>query len=466
MKKTQTPGIHNYPSPSLQLGGEDVIKHGSLHSLTKFFLVLFVLGTIILLSCNPDTDKDGIPDDKDKCPAEYAKRPGGCQPEQKINAVRFFIDRSGSMSGYYRGETEFVNANDDLLAKVESIRTVKEIWLVSDSAVKFNGNADAFRRNVLRTQPTGTKSSRMDDIFKTIAARTDTNDISVFISDGILSHSDQEIKRNKNINKEKAKALGTDIFIIFNKLRKYKDFGASLYAFRSSFNGTYYSYRNDKIRLSGEQRPYYIWVLGRSSLLNTFNKELSATSTFQPLEQLHFGLDTTTVTKASFISSFERAGSWQLNSDGTGLDEIGKASRFCIALDLSTLPSYARTIAYLKKQLRLDTKGCVAALQVKEKNAVDITKLRSNRQKQDVESATHLLVVDVTQMKTSTATLNIVLPAIPDTWYQSWSCEDDINLKKTCPGQTFAFHYLIDGMIQAYQANNKSHINIAISLQQ
>ncbi len=439
---------------------------GSIRSTMRHPLLFCSLSIAMLSSCTTDKDKDGIPDNKDKCPTEYAKTANGCPAEQQISSVRFFMDRSGSMSGYYKGETEFVNVTDDLLAKMESIRPVKEIWMVSDSAVKFEGNAEAFRQQVLRTQPQGTKSSMLDEIFANIAAKTDTNDISVFVSDGILSYSDLEIKRNPDINKEKASALGTDIYSIFNKLRKSKGFGVSVYAFKSAFNGTYYNYQNGKIKLSGEKRPYYIWVIGRNNLLNKFNTELADFSTFKPLEQMHFGLDEQPVAKAAFMPAIERAGAWSINSEGTGIDEVGKTSKFSLALNLSALPPYTQQTAYLKEHLQLDAKGCIARLQVKNKQEIDVTKLKSDRQKEALEASTHVLIIEVTQMNTRKASINITLPIIPDPWYQTWSCEDDLNLKKNCAGQTFAFRYLIDGMAQAYQNNRKNYIELSIPLQQ
>ena len=436
-------------------------------SYTKMILVAVSL--IPVSSCKTvDTDKDGLPDNKDKCPTEYAKTATGCAPAEKIDAVRFFIDRSGSMDGYYRGKTAFVKDIGDLLVKVESIRPITEIWQVADSAEQFKGSTGSFRNQMAQTQIKGGKSSMMNNIFEEIAEKTGSNDISLFVSDGILSFPDREIKKNSNINSEKASALKDDIFTTFSKLRSRKHYGISVYAFRSSFTGKYYNYRNEKKTLSGEERPYYVWITGKKNLLKQFNTELTGFSTFQPEEQAHFGLHETTDSTVRFIPSFERSGSWELNDDGTGIKHIGnKAARFSIAINLSGLPAYIQSAAYLREHISFGANGCKASLiQVRSKEEIDPAKIRGDRQKETLQQATHVLTIEIQRMNTRNATLKILLPAAPDTWYMDWSCDDDLDQKKTCNGKTFAFKYLMEGIIQAYQGNDNYFINLPVSLKQ
>jgi hypothetical protein len=422
---------------------------------------------ILALACNPDKDKDGIPDAQDKCPTQCAKTADGCPPEPGIGTVRLFLDRSGSMSGYYKGGSDFVKNIDDLIAEEENKRAVKEIWLVSDTAELFNGDADAFRDQLVTTPPKGAKSSRMDVVFRIIAEKTGSNDISMFVSDGILSYPDGDVKRNRNINKDKASELGNDIFTIFSRLRKSKNFGVSIYAFRSAFTGTYYNYRNEQKKLSGEERPYYIWAVGNSKQLRKFDAELARFSSFKPLGVLHFGVDLPVVSDGKFIPSLYRTGNWSLDNNGTGITGIGNEPvRFAIAVNLDTLPPYASQTGYLKEHIVLQAKSCTATLvQVQAAKDVDLGKLRSNPQKEDLAQATHVLVIEVKGMRARKASLELILPSVPDNWYEQWSCDDDLDLQ-LCPGRTFSFRYLIDGMAKAYYDPPTNYIDIPLALEQ
>ena len=431
----------------------------------------FLLSCCLLAACNDpkDSDKDGIPDDKDACPTVAAKTKDGCPVEEKIGAVRLFMDRSGSMTGYYKGGTDFVHTVQEMLVGIEANRSISNIWLVGEKPQEFQGDARKFRE-VMSTDKLGnTESSMMNKIFDFIAAKTDSNDVSIFVSDGILSYTDKQISANKNINKENAAGLGSEMRSTFQQLKK-KDFAASIYAFRSSYTGTYYSYSNAKTTLSGTQRPYYIWVIGRRPLLSKFDRELESNSSFRPEEQLHFGLGDETITKGNIIPGIERgAGNeWRIGEAGKGLEEIGKkGAQFCYAINTKNLPAYASKTGYLKEHLILEPKGCEAKMEIKEKGDVDRKKITGKRsQENDFEEATQLLIISVSRMNTKDASLSITMPATANTWYQNWSCDDDANLQRACAGKTFALRYLIDGVKDAYNSADRNFIDIAIPLSQ
>lgn len=434
-------------------------------------LSLFILCILTLLSCgiNADSDKDGLPDDKDRCPTQHAKTKDGCLPEEKIEAIRFFIDKSASMDGYYKGGTDFVHNIGSLLAKIDDdIKPIKEIWEVSDSMELFPGTADAFRQQLPRVQPNGRKSSMMDQIFEKIANTTDKKDIAIFVSDGILSFPDQDIRKNKNINKENADNLHTAIYITFSRLKKQKDFGVSLYAFKSGFTGRYFNYQNTPIKLTNATRPYYVWIAGKKNLLRKFDATLKDFPTFRPEQELHFGLQDSAVTSGNIITQLNHVGDWTLSDDGKGINDIGKGNaRFTIAVNLSQLPPYAQTIDYLKEHLQVKPEDCVlSSFEIKDKKDVDVTKIHSERQKELFSNATHIISIDLKQLNTKNARVFLLLPAAINGWYQEWSCDDDLNLKKDCTGKTFAFRYLVEGIKEAYEQTDKNYISITIPLKQ
>lgn len=443
-----------------------------MHTYNRLLLAALLLLGLALHACRPeDSDGDGIPDARDKCPTEQGMKPDGCQARKNINAVHFFLETSGSMGGYFKGDAGFPAIISDLTAKIDKSVKPIDIYFIAESTEKFNGSPQAFSNGIANRQVSPQKSSQLHRIVADIADRTDSFDISLLVSDCILSFTDAEIRKDPEINKNSAKsALQSDIYATFSDLNKKKGFGASVYAFRSRFNGTYYDYQNRKTELKGVLRPFYIWVIGKKELLAKFDAQLADMSSFQPEQELHFGLADKAVSDFRIFPTLEREGAdWMENGERTGIEGVGDPKKspvqFCAGLDLSRLPPYARDPAYLREHLILDPKGCEATCTVVPKSAADASKLRSEPQKAAFEQCTHLMLVRVSSLALKTATINARLPLRYDTWYQNWSCMDDKNLEATCAGRTFALEHLINGVRDAYETKNADYINITLTLQ-
>lgn len=440
---------------------------------------LLIAALFLLSSCTQDKDGDGIADKKDKCPAIPGKNKDGCPDKApQIGTVRLFMDRSGSMKGYYNGHTAFLDNVDNIITQLEvAALPIKEFYFISDTAELFQGSTDDFRNELAITSPKGGKSSMLNIAFSTIAEKTGINDISLFISDGILSFPDAALKANSNINLEKAVKASNDIQEIFGKLNNQRSFGVSLYAFRSNFNGIYYNYRNDTARLNNTERPYYIWVLGQKDCLRQFDAVLARFAKeadaghyagFKPAAELHFGTDTGSITTAHIFSSLYRRGKWQLSGNGKGLENIGnEPATFSLAADLGSLPAYAQQEAYLAAHIQPDVPNCrLEIISIKKKTDADAASLRSKRDKESFAHATHIITCSLKQMQLPEASGFIRLPAQQDDWYQRWSCDDDLHIRTDCSGQTFAFRHLVAGLIKAYQGDAADYIAIPVSFKQ
>jgi hypothetical protein len=438
---------------------------------TRYFAAALLLLTLHIQACKPeDSDGDGIADARDKCPAEKGLKPDGCPARKDIRAVRFFLETSGSMGGYFKGNAEFPAVISDLTAKIDKSVKPIEIYFVAETTERFNGSPQALSREIANRNVTPQKSSQLHKIIAGIADRTDSSDISLLVSDCILSFTDAEIRKDPEINKNVANGtLKSDVYSTFADLNRKKGFGASMYAFRSRFNGTYYDYQNKKTELRGVPRPFYIWVIGNKELLAKFDAQLADISSFRPEQELHFGLADKAVSDFSILPTLAREGAdWMESSEGTGIEDVGDPKKspvqFCAGLNLSTLPPYARDVAYLQKNLKLDLKGCEATATVIPKSAADASKLRSEPQKAAFERCTHLLLVRVNSIALKNASISARLPLRYDTWFQDWSCMDDKNLAASCAGRTFALEHLVSGVRDAYETKNADYINITLTL--
>lgn len=429
-------------------------------------LLFLFLPLLFLESCGPDDpDKDGVAGTRDKCPTVAAKTKDGCPMEKNISSVNFYLETSASMGGYYKGST-FRDVVSDLLTKIDKNIHPVEIFTTAERTEKFAGSPQAFSSEIARVAISPQKSSQLHKIIENIAAKNEAGGISLLVSDCILSFPDADIKRDKEINKNNASStLKSNIFATFADLRK-RGIGASIYAFKSPFNGTYYDYQNGKTTLSGTQRPFYVWAIGETALLQKFNAQLRDISSFRPEKELHFGGAESAVAGYDVIPQVERQGSWMKTQGGIKDVELkkGEGMQAALGVDLRALPAYAQEVEYLQENLQVQTTGCTATIQVKKKESADRSKLKSQPQIEDFEKASHIFLLKVSDMPLAEASVTYKMPLRYDTWYTAWSCMDDKNLAASCAGKTFAFEHLVNGVREAYEAKNNFYVDGVVKL--
>ncbi len=393
--------------------------------------------------------------------------------QHKIEKLNFFMEVSGSMAGYLKGSTDFVKTIPNLLIaieqKVDSGTLKLHNYYIADAAVPFTGTTEDFIYTIATKHPAKEKSSEMHKIFQMIADRTDSNDISMFVSDCILSYNDEDIKANREINREKAEGgLKPFITSTFSRLQKKNDICASVYGFNSDFDGTYYTYQNGKlpIKKGSVMRPYYLWVMGNRELLKKFNPQLQKLEPFKHYNiAMDFGVFDKPVTEYEIFFRFKKLGEWQPENNKLTSARISKSKPATIAIgaDLAALPAYAQDTNYLKKNLKLD-KGNIDYRIISILTPESINKADLKKNELDALSkSSHIFIIEVSDMYKSNTEMKISLPLQYDTSYHSQSIMDDRNVKDIS-GKTFALEHLIDGVRAAYQNPNQDFISITIPI--
>lgn len=439
-----------------------------MRTQTFFNYFIAIVMVICFSSCwDKDLDRDGVLDENDKCPNVAAKTKDGCPIKREIDKVHFYLETSASMGGYFNRDADYKTIISDLTTKIDkNIRPI-DIWFIADTLIHYQGSTDAFSSDIATTRIANRKSSELHDIFNKIAAKTDSNDVSLFVSDCILSFPDEAIKVNPEINRTEApNALKNHIFSTFTELRQ-RGLAVSVYAFTSKFYGKYYDYQNVKRTLNGQYRPFYVWVIASRELLKRFDDRLADINSFKPLKSLHFGINNQSVNEAGLLTQVEKNGSW-VPGEGKGtLEDVempkNDSLRFCLALNLDSLPAYVRTGNYLQQRLQIASEGCSASFRLREKSAINGAALTGPTQPLLFEQSSHFLIVSVSRMDLKDAAIHFTLPIASDTWFNDWSTDNDKETPVT-QTKTFAFRHLIDGVIDAYSTKEKNYIDFFIHL--
>ncbi|RZJ90608.1 MAG: hypothetical protein EOO20_07660, partial [Chryseobacterium sp.] len=261
------------------------------HQPLWVYLLFCLLSVVLMHSCRsePDTDRDGISDDKDKCVEKKGPKPDGCPLPPKIGKINLYLETSASMGGYFAGASEFKTIISDLAVKLDKEISPVSIHFIADTIRDYHATATRFSSDIATTKVAMARSSELHHIFDKIAKSTHNSDISILVSDCILSFPNAAVKANPEINKQSASGtLKNNIYSTFVDLKK-RGQSASLYAFSSKFFGRYYTYQNVNLKLKGQLRPFYIWIIGKKTVLPVFDAKLSLIPNFHPEQTLHFG---------------------------------------------------------------------------------------------------------------------------------------------------------------------------------
>jgi hypothetical protein len=289
------------------------------------------------------------------------------------------------------------------------------------------------------------KNSLIVDIFRMLSNRNQPGTVSVFISDCILSDFDI---RNKSIIQE-------EVALVFNRYASAHT-AASVYAFKSQFNGNYYPYPKGIQKYEGVERPYYVWLFGKSREVDALNKALKEAG-FKADEELHVGFDFNSQPEYRILNYTGKKGEYILSADNRRLEEAklykGDAIGMNVGIDLSAYPDKLTQKSYLNpRSLAFRGKGVegkvvlVAPLDNAQLMQKDMNLAEKN-------NLTHFVTVEITALKSREGSFDLVLPKADARWYEDWSVDDDSQVKEN-EGKTFALAYLIGGLNEAYRDNS------------
>ncbi|AQG78305.1 hypothetical protein [Spirosoma montaniterrae] len=382
-----------------------------------------------------------------------------------LGELHFFLETSASMGGYLKGATEFKNIVADFVTKANQIKPLSLHTISAGKPQPLNSDINQFVAQLATTPLATGKSSELHQIFRQVGETAAGNNVAIFVSDCILSFPDADIRRDPEVNRNNAAStLKNNMYDQFARFNK-QGIGATVYAYTSAFNGTYYTYQNQKQKLVGEQRPFYIWVIGKQALLADVNRQLSDLLSTQPTKRLDFGAVNPLKTYDLFFS-LNKKGDWRAVRGNVAEIKTGRKAdpvEFAVGLTLDKLPAYAQAENYIRQNLKTSaTNGGVKLVNVQRRNAVKTDRL-SDREQKLLSQHSHVLTFRVEQLFDNEADVTLSLPARTDMWYADWSTSDD----RTPAGRrnkTFAFNELMTGVREAYQSGNNEYINLKFKL--
>ncbi len=429
----------------------------------------FVLMLFIFSSCSNDFDGDGIPDALDKCPKEGLLGHVdslGCNfvaPKMELGNVRLFQDNSSSNKGYLKGNTGFKDVVSDLISELSNFAEDRfKINFISGQIDPYTKSSKEYIKDFNNNEiPSGTDCSELHGMLDLILTGSDSNDISILISDNILSFCENPKRRNKN--SAEMRSYLKDVLGNYSK----QNFALSLHAFTSEFEGTYFvSSLGDKGIYCKGTRPYYVWVFGHEKIIGSFESYLSKLPRFykEKKKSLFFGQSQLIKNNVEFFYLTGRQGNWRLNAKQQTLSNISFSGdhpiKFTIGVNMKGLPPHVQEVDFIKANFQT---GYEYLSLSKVENRKDF-KLNGNKPKEQVsrDNCTHFLTFELTELVSDQELTMRLNNNMEEAWYKDWATDDD---SKPEDGKTYFLNHLVDAMIDTYKVSEKPLIEISLNLE-
>ncbi len=378
----------------------------------------------------------------------------GCESAVKSFKTQFYIENSGSMDGYVRGNTDFEKVISKLLGdvaylfqkenlkvnficdKIHPKENIKELNDFVKNLEPGKGDYEIGNRN----------TSELNNIIKLILNNLEVDAIAIYVSDCIYSlEPGKDSKGSLSYCQNGTKIAFTDIF----DKKPNVNFATSVFRLTSNFNGSYFSFNNQTKNINLE-RPYFVWVIGKSDLVNEFNKKINLET--QYTHSFSFS-ENEKQPKHAILLNTNKIGTIKLDktSNQTNFEEIEfdeSKFQFTIATDLS---HYKYPNDFLT-----DINNYSISENCKIESIKPYKKLNNNDDNK-CKGMTHLITISLNK-KFNSKELSLNLLNKSPKWVTELSTEDDSKIPNDNL-KTFGFNYLFEGVKDAYRIRQEKITN-------
>ena len=384
----------------------------------------------------------------------------------EIKKIKIILETSGSMEGFFAGDsikTQVTNLISDLdrISKSgdKELKIGELDFFTIDDQVKLKHYADdaySFNNKISNKKFCFVKSSPIDDIIKYIVDSVNVDDVSIIVSDMVI---------DKNI-KNPLPTIQSNFNLIFNTAPK-RDKGLIIYRFLGDFKGRVHPAVGKSFIVSGIDRPYFIWMIGRSATLKMMAKKLSASTVFNPKNIMAFGVNYKNP-NYSVLHLSNREGIWKYREGKLiKCDLKNNKFKFTVGLDFYDFPikqfEDINALQY-KSELRSHT---IKLASYKYYSRDAFRKFIHPKDSELIDKYSHYLEVSVGGFQSEDNTLTISFNKSSIDWPAKYTTEDDSYFNSDNNLNTFALKQIIDGINNAYGelSNDKKLFNITLILE-
>lgn len=273
------------------------------------------------------------------------------------------------------------------------------------------------------------------------------DDVCFLVTDGILSGSNEQIKRSPDrsyniINREK---MSTDLS---SMLGSYADsLCALIVRYKARFNGTYSCYNNDGKSLTNKERPFFVIALGKWEAIKYVEIELNRAKTSNSIKTPYE--DIVMIGDARSYQKIKLSAAEGLNpKDGKMVVKRDfRNESIVLSADMGNLPTYMQAEDYMNANTELFVQRGQKAEKKLDKEYYEVT-VNNDNGKNKLR-----LSIKASQLKDSKLIFKLRY-ALPD-WIENKSDDNDhdIDTNPIKLDKTFNLKYFVAGFAALHNGN-------------
>ena len=427
------------------------------NNMKKIFSTVFIAVILLLLTvqCTSGGSKRTPPPKEDEIESV---------PNQPIQDVNVYLENSGSMNGYVKGNTGFEQTLYAFLTELRIAKLVDTLNLnyINSRVIPLGHDAEHFIHHIepidFKNRGGNLGTSDIAIVLDTVLTRHKKHDVSIFISDCIVSPGRKYAQSSPQSLDNYLIEQRTDIRNSFSMAldKADGDLAVVICQLTSLFDGTFYNKFDDGRYYKGS-RPFYIWMVGSTAHV----KQLLDLGTLDELrkngaELEHVYTLTASSEKVDYnILLMPRLGRFDLDRKNprTTICNIRKETKgeqkgmfmFSVGADLSHLPLDA---SYMADVDNYEVNNKDYFLSVKEQKSAQFSHVFSLSSK--VASRGHITIALKNQ-------------------FPQWVSDNTDFLgsdlvKDGATDKTYGLQYLIKGVYDAFATRQKDYAEIKITI--
>lgn len=397
--------------------------------------ILLIICTIV--GCNSHRGKGtNNPKQRDTATAYIS-------PVEYNPIINVYIENSGSMDGYVKGQTEFEHIVYNYLVDLKQIRIAKALNLYYINS-KILPQQDDINDFIEKLEPSSFKakggdrgSSDIALMIKDILAEMNDSIVSIFISDCIFSPG-----RGKNADEYLTnQEIGIKNYI-GDYIYEHPQFAVVGYRCMSQFEGYCYD-KNDSGKYYKGSRPFYIWLLGGQGALNRIRIEMQKNNL--PLK----GAENVFVAFSGGIEMPDTCYAIKIKSGNFDLDKSDpKHSLINLKADKGGRIRFSVEVNYAPLILNDDYLCNTDLYELSDPKY----KLVSVERIKEYKKYSHLLTFETEHVHPST--LDILLKTGVPTWPEQYNDNEGNEISAENADKTYGIKYMTDGFASALIRKN------------
>lgn len=184
--------------------------------------------------------------------------------------LKVYVENSGSMDGYMCPGSDLQDAVFDYVSDLQKGASTASFYYINSSVIPVNKNLNDYIKALTPQSFAMAGGNRgntdLMQIFNNILSAQENNTVTVFVSDCILDLPGGDPTAFFGRCTVSMKSDFNDA------LSANPNLGVEVLKMESKFDGMWYC-GNERAKLSGVKRPYYIWVIGDRCILAQLNKK-------------------------------------------------------------------------------------------------------------------------------------------------------------------------------------------------